>query len=58
MEDETKLDHVTLYPWDWLYKHRVYRGADKFKQPRSTIVRGSRGVNESVDGAIPVIDTE
>ncbi|KAB8296989.1 hypothetical protein EYC80_002391 [Monilinia laxa] len=58
MDNDTKLDHVTLYPWDWLHKHRVYRSANKFQQPRSTIVSGGRGINESVDGQIPVIDTD
>ncbi|QSZ35174.1 hypothetical protein DSL72_008041 [Monilinia vaccinii-corymbosi] len=57
-DDDSKLEHVTLYPWDWLHKHKVYRAADKFQQVRSTFVAVNRGRNNIAEGKVPIPDPD
>ncbi|ESZ90239.1 hypothetical protein SBOR_9376 [Sclerotinia borealis F-4128] len=44
-----KSEHVTVYPWDWLHKHKVYRDRNKFEMTRHAFVNGLQGVERSAD---------
>ncbi|KAF7901782.1 uncharacterized protein EAF01_007081 [Botrytis porri] len=57
-ENDAKSDHVTIYPWDWLHKHEVYRDAKKFQSPKASIVSGARTGDNSAEVEIPMIDED
>ncbi|TGO62789.1 hypothetical protein BCON_0017g00300 [Botryotinia convoluta] len=57
-DNDVKSDHVTVYPWDWLHKHQVYRDAKKFQSPKASIVSGTWGGDNSAEAEVPMPDPD
>ncbi|KAM0318238.1 hypothetical protein ACHAO8_001931 [Botrytis cinerea] len=58
VDNDAKSDHVTVYPWDWLHKHQVYRAAEKFQSPRASIVSSTQGGDNSAEVEVPIPDPD
>ncbi|KAM0178890.1 hypothetical protein ACHAPF_003230 [Botrytis cinerea] len=58
VDNDVKSDHVTVYPWDWLHKHQVYRAAEKFQSPRASIVSSTQGGDNSAEVEVPIPDPD